>query len=236
MKRSIIVPFIVLSAVTGILGAGVLDNLPFFGFSVDYHQRRGYLDFGNDRIEEVRRNDFPAVGILLGKRWRLAPWVRLQASASVKYGSVVDDTLPAILLSDNTSQETLLRTSFLYGNCLADVQFPFRAAPDGQWFLHAGGGGHVAKAWETEVLAGNTAQRVADAYLEEHTIFSASVHGGLGFEIAISPRFGFAIEYTLRYWYPIYYGMQRDLFPTASVGYRERFLSHEFDVLFLVKR
>ena len=67
-------------------------------------------------------------------------------------------------------------------------------------------------------------------------MWSGSVHAGLGFEIAITPIFGFAASYTFRYWYPVHYGMHRDLFPWRPVDYRERFLSHEFDIIMLVKR
>jgi hypothetical protein len=236
MKHWLIISCVAGAAAGGVWGAGELDNLPFCGISADYHLRRGYLDFGNGYTEEIRRSAIPAIGVLLGKRWRLLPWARLEMSATVKYGAATEDSLPPIMLSDNTMQNTLIKTSFFYGSFTADFQLPFHVAPDGQLFLHGGFGGHVAEAWESEVLSNNTSQRVTDLYLEDHTTWSASVHGGLGFEIAITPLFGFAASYSLRYWYPIRFGMFRDIFPTAPVDYSERFITHQLDIIFLVKR
>jgi hypothetical protein len=237
MRRHVIISFIALVAAGETTAALMLDDLPFFGIAGDYHERRGFLDFGSGHIEELARAGFPAVGISFGKRWRLATWARLQLSVTGKYGSVVDDTLPLILLSDNTWQTTLLRMSFFYGGAIADFQVPFRIAPDGQLFLHAGAGAHVANAWETEVLQADASQRISnDPYLEEHTVYSVSVHGGVGFEIAVSERFGIGIAYSLRYWHPISYAMHRDFFPLTSVDYHERFLSHELDIIVLAKR
>jgi hypothetical protein len=214
-----------------------IDNLPLCGVSFDYSERRGYLDFGNGRVEELDKNSLFSGGVMLGKRWKLSRHFRLQATADIKYGSVTGDTLPPLLFNDGQYHSTLIKTSLFYGGCTAELQYPFKVAPDGQWFLLAGAGAHVARVRETEVLLDNPLQPAQTPYAEgDHPAFSASMHGGMGFEIIVSPLFGVAATYLLRYWYPVHYGMTRDYFPLQSIPYSERFLSHEFNIYILVRR
>ena len=215
-----------------------VDSLALFGASFDYSERRGTLDFGNGRTEDIDKSSLFTGGVMLGKRWKVSRYFRLQAAVNIKFGSVVGDTLPPIPLSNGSIQATQLKTSLFYSGCIAEIQYPIKVAPDGQWFLSAGGGLHVARVRETETLLGDANQQVTgDPYAEEdHVAFSASIHGGLGFEIIVSPLFGIAAAYSLRYWYPVHYGMTRDYFPVQSVPYSERFLSHEFNIIILVKR
>ena len=229
---------LLLPVMTGVVKAeSSVDNLALFGASLDYSERRGNLDFGSGRIEEIDKSSMLTGGVMLGKRWKVSRYFRLQAAVNIKYGSVVGDTLPPIPLSDGSVQATQLKTSLFYGGCIAEIQYPFKVAPDGQWFLSAGGGLHIARIRETETILGNTNEPITgDPYIEgDHVAFSASIHGGLGFEIIVSPLFGIAASYSLRYWYPVSYRMTRKLFPDGA-PYSERFLSHEFNLMILVKR
>jgi hypothetical protein len=240
MKRTILLAALLFqAAITCTVRAGEpIDNLPLFGAMFDISERRGYLDFGSGRTEAIDRRGMVTGGVMFGKRWHLAGRLRLQAAATIQYGSVATDTLPLISLTNGTADSTLLETALFHGGCIVEIQCPFKVAPDGQWFLLAGGGVHVARYRENELLLGNSNTKlIGDPYVEgDHVTVGASVHGGLGFEIIVSPLFGIAATYSLRYWYPIRYGLKRDFFPVGPVDYRERFLSHEFRLMVLVKR
>jgi hypothetical protein len=229
---------LVLASMAPARAADSIDNLPLFGGILDYSERRGYLDFGGGHIEQIDRKGMFDGGVVLGKRWRLTHRLRLQVSATIHYGSVTDDTLPLISLDNGTSATTLVETTVFHGGCIAELQYPLTFSPDGQWFLLGGGGIHVARYREFEELTdGSKTKVIGDPYVEGgHVTVSASVHGGIGFEIIVSPLFGLAFTYTLRYWNPISYGMTRDLFPMESIAYHERYFTHEFCIMVLAKR
>jgi hypothetical protein len=225
MKKYILcAALLFLPAMTGIVKAeSPVDDLALFGISLDYSERRGYYDFGNSRSEELNEPNLLTAGVMLGKRWKLSRRLRLQVTVDIKYGSVAGDTLSPIPLINNnnemTIESTLLKTSLFHGGCIAELHYPFKVAPDGQWFLLAGAGVHVARIREIETLLSDTKIPVSgDRYVEDdHVALSASIHGGVGFEIIVSPLFGIAATYSLRYWYPVRYGQTRDLFPDHTV-------------------
>jgi hypothetical protein len=218
-----------------------VDDLALFGVSADYSERRGYLDFGGGRVEELDKSNLLTGGVILGKRWKLSRRLRLQVALDVKFGSHSGDTLSPIPLSDESGTivaSTLLKTSLFHGGCAAELQYPVKVAPDGQWFLLAGAGFHAARVRETETLLDDTKIPIeGDPYIEDdHVALSASINAGVGFEIIVSPVFGIAASYSLRYWYPVRYGQTRDLFPDHPIDYSERFLSHEISVFVLARR
>jgi hypothetical protein len=219
-----------------------IDDLALFGLSVDYSERRGYRDFGSGREDELDLSNLCAIGVTFGKRWHLSRRLRLQVKFDVQYGSSHGDTLPPIPLIDNTGTatiaSTLLKTSLLCGGCSGEIHCPVKISPDGQWFFIAGAGVHAARVRETETLLEDNKIRIdGDPYVEDdHVALSASVNAGVGFEIIVSPIFGVAASYSLRYWYPVRYGQTRDLFPDHPIDYSERFLSHEISVVVLARR
>ncbi len=241
-KINTLAQLLLLSIMVNATGTEPIDNLPLFGLSIDYSERRGFLDFGGNHTESLDRNNLFTGGIIMGKRWPLGHTLRLQIAADIKYGSAADDTLAAIPVTDVngvvTFEPTLLTTALFHGGCVAELHCPFKVAPNGQWFLLGGGGAHITRIREREEVLGNSQIQVTgDPYVEGNKVmFSASIHCGLGFEIIVSPLFGVAASYSLRYWYPVHYGMTKDYFPYKSVGYRERFFSHEFNIIVLVKR
>jgi hypothetical protein len=241
MKKTLSLVFVLLLCGSARAEAAI-DELALFGASVDYSERRGYLDFGSGHLEEVNEGNLLTAGIVLGKRWKLYRRLSLQVTLDVRYGSTSGDTLPPIALVDNTGAvivaSTLLKTSLFHGGCAAELHFPINVSPDGRWFLLAGAGLHAARVRETETLLDDTKTTIdGDPYVEDsHAALSASVNAGMGFEIIVSPLFGVAASYSLRYWYPVRYGMSRDLFPDHPVDYSERFFSHEISFVFLVRR
>jgi hypothetical protein len=243
MKKTVFFLSLLLAASAGTARAGAtIDELALFGVSFDYSSRSGQYDFGGGRGEEVDKYNLLSSGVLLGKRWKLHRRLRLQASFDVRYGSTSRDTLPPIPLVDEnggtTVASTLLRTSLFHGGLAAELHYPVSVARDGRWFLIAGAGIHAARVRETELLLDDPSIIVDnDPYVEDdHWALSASVNAGLGFEIIVSPVFGVAFSYSLRYWNPVRYGATRDLFPDHPVDYSERFLSHEFAFVVLARR
>ena len=217
-----------------------LDKVSLIGGTLDYNVRKGTVYLDDDHTEDIGKPSLVTGGFVLGKRWQLLQGLRLQISADIKYGTVVDDTLPASYFNSlNVSMytPTIIYTTFLYGGCVADFQVPFAITSSGGWYVHAGGGGHIVDMNESERTLDNPPEIVEyDNYPVSQLALSASVQGGLGFEIALSPRYGFALEYSLRYWYPVHYEMSRDLFPVDPMHYHEQFFSHELAVMLLVKR
>jgi hypothetical protein len=216
-------------------GAGPLDKQWFIGFPLQYHERRGFLEFDKDHVQELGRGNMVTTGALLGKRFLLLNGYRLQVAASVHYGTTIDDTLPGITVGD-TILPTQVFSVLFHGSMVADLQRPMTVSPDASWYWHIGYGAHYAELSEYETLNNDPKLKVVDEYLEANRMWSGSVHGGLGFEIAVTPIFGFAVSYTFRYWHPVHYGMVRDLFLWRPIDYRERFFSNEFDIILLVKR
>jgi hypothetical protein len=230
---SLIVMIMVSACVS--FGAGPLDKQWFIGIPLQFHERRGFLKFDDDHVQTLGRGNLFTSGALLGKRFLLLNGYRLQVAASVHYGTTIDDTLPSITVGD-TALPTQVLSVLFHGSLVADLQRPMAVSPDASWYWHIGYGAHYAELSEYETLNNNPKLKVVDEYLETNRMWSGSIHGGLGFEIAITPIFGFAVSYTLRYWHPVHYGMVRDLFLWRPIDYRERFLSHEFDFILLVKR
>jgi hypothetical protein len=227
---------LMIAFLTGVsFGASPLDKQWFIGFPVQFHERRGFLEFDRDHVQEQGKGNMVTIGALLGKRFLLCNGYRLQVSASVHYGASIDDTLPSIVVGD-TALPTQMLSVFFHGSMVADLQHPMTVSPDASWYWHIGYGAHYAELSEYETLNNDPKLRVNDEYLETNRMWSGSIHAGLGFEIAITPIFGFAASYTFRYWHPVHYGMVRDLFLFRPVDYRERFLSHEIDFILLVKR
>jgi len=215
-----------------------LNTTPFIGVAADYSERRGTYDFGNEVSQEVNCNDLITYGIIGGKRFALSPWLRLQVEGVIKYGSVIDDTFPA---GNYLNEATVARKTLLHGGFIADLQIPIEPLGErssrSRFYFHAGAGLHLARIWETEIVLGDQSQIVTgDPALEPpHVMLSPSVHAGIGWEAQLSRDLGLALSYTLRYWYPVHYIATGDMFPLGT-PYSERFITNEFDVLFLIKR
>jgi hypothetical protein len=235
MKRYIHIFFSLMIVSGGIEASEVLDKLWFFGFPLRVHERRGFLEFDEDHLQKLARGTIVTRGAEIGKRFRLPHGFRLQVATTINYGRTIDDTLPRIMVGD-TALSTQLMAVLFFGSVIADLHYPIKVSPDASWYWHAGYGCHLAELGEYETINNNPKLRVNDDYLEYNRMWSGSIHGGGGFEIAFTKLIGIAFSYSLRYWYPVHYGMVRDLFPVRPVDYKERFFSHEIDIVLLVKR
>jgi hypothetical protein len=215
----------------------LLNTATFFGVSGDYSERRGTYDFGNGITQEVNCNNLFTYGLTGGKRFVLLPWLRLQATGVIQYGSVIDDTFPA---GEHLSEPAVVEKSLLQGGVVADLQVPVDLADErvshSRFYFHAGAGLHLARIWQTELLLDDESQTVTgDPAIEPpHVMLSPSIHGGMGWEVALSRTFGLAVAYSLNYWEPVHYNATGDEFPLGT-PYSEQFISHEVDIVLLIK-
>jgi len=239
MKTMTLIVLLALAVVAATPKPAPLDDAALFGPTIDISERRGLLDFGSGVTEELNRNNLVSYGIVVGKRFIISRKLRVQLSGNFKYGSTPDDTIPTD--SSQQMEATQIKRSLLQAGIIADLQIPLYLDLQGpmqpHFYVRAGGGLHLAAIAESEAILGAPTQMVTgDPYLEpNHTTISVSIHGGLGYEFLTSPNFGMAFEGLIRYWYPVRYTMTRDIFPMGGVPYSERFISFEFNLLFLVK-
>ncbi len=215
-----------------------LSNAPFAGLSADYSERRGTYDLGGGGTQDVNLNDCITYGITGGKRFPLTPWLRLQVAGVVQYGSVVDDTLPAGTSVDSAA---IVRKMLLQGGIIADLQYPINLSGGklsrSRFYLHAGGGLHLARIWESEVLLDNQSEAVTGdpALLSPQVMLSPSVHGGIGWEVKLSRTLGLALSYSLNYGDLVHYTSTDFGYFPLGIPYSERFISHQIDVVFLFR-
>jgi hypothetical protein len=217
----------------------LFDRLPFVGFSFDWSQRRGYRDFGSGTVVERDCPELWTWGGIAGKRWSLGRKfpLRLQAAGSVNFGSVAEDTLPAGI---EYPYDGIVKRRYVDIAGIADLQYPIVLPDMGRLplFLHAGAGLHFTRVTEKEVYLAKPSQETpaGDPYLENTPLMvSGSVHGGIGFETMVSPALGIAVTYSFRYWYPVHYKEKRDMYPFSGVPSSERFLTHVFDIVLLIR-
>jgi len=214
-----------------------LQNTYLAGFDLSINNRKGYVYYG-DRFgyKAVQRENLLLSGISAGKRFGISDFLRFQLGGIVSLGSSVEDTTGAQALDDGTIRILTKNNLYIHLGILPEFQVPLPVSPDASVFFRAGGGGHFMNIQEQEYVLGSPDFRVLDPYLENHSVLSLSVHGGAGFEFEIGNRIGFALTYIFRYWRPVKYGITSDLFPYSSVPYKERFLTHSFDLSVLLKR
>jgi hypothetical protein len=216
-----------------------LNTAWFIGTSDAYNERRGTYDFGGGNTQQVNCNDLVTWGLTGGKRFALPNSQPLQVAGVVRYGSVVDpgDTLPA---GTNLNAPSFIRKYLLQGGLVADLQMPLDLADlresGSQFYFHAGAGLYLSRIWETEYLLDDPSQTVTgDPAVEPaHVMLSPSIRVGLGWEVALSRSLGLAVSYSLCYGDPVHYDATGDEFPLGT-PYSEQFISHEFDIVLLIK-
>jgi hypothetical protein len=205
----------------------------FAGVQTSFTDRRAYLDFGLPYgRKEVSRGDPMLYGLTFGKRYPFGIF-RLQLGSVIDIGSVTEDTIPGVVLSDGSVQTLVLKSLMYHGGLTPELQLPLRIAPDTAFFLFTGFGVHFMYLQEEEQVMSQAGVTVRDPSLEDHGSFSGSFHFGIGFEVKVSQNYGFSVTYTFRTWDPISYGKVGDLFPYKAVAYREHFNTHQIQLLLL---
>lgn len=214
------------------------DNHYFIAAAIGAHNRDGYLDFGNDRVEYVPRNRLWSIGLSAGKNFGLPLGIRLALPMQFDYGKVVEDTVSDLTLVDGTSPPLALYSLMYHLGLEPILQFPFRCAPRIWMYGALGGGVHYVTITEELRLINDAQNRrvEGDFRLEEGSKVSFSAAAGGGIEITMAPHASLFLNYTFRFWQPVHRKTHRDLFPLDAQPYRERFLSNMLSLGILFSR
>jgi hypothetical protein len=210
------------------------DYSYFGGVNLTWHDRLATFGLGNDHEQKENRPLLFSAGLRMGKRLILPFHVRLSLPLLFDYGSVNEDTLKNMALSDGTTPDVVLESSFYHIGLSPEIQFVLPTANELKLFLSIGGGIHYVFLQQDE-MAGKT--RIIDPqYIEDFGGIRWSVCAGLGADLIILQHFGLEFQYLFRYWHPVKGTTDKELFPLGKVEYKERFFSHGFAVSVLINR
>jgi hypothetical protein len=237
LKGSQILQIVLFSALLFISGlvfsadALSADNMFFAGLTFSHHGRQAAYTLSDKSVQYLNREPLKTLGISAGKRISLPLHLRLHLPLFIDYGVVNDDTLDI-----NSDLSYVLKSSFFHVGLAPQLQFPFKVSPDAAFYLSVGGGVHGMKNDELEHKLEDPDVRVTDPYLQHNFTWSPSFDAGAGFEIIIRKQYAIAFQYSFRYWKPVHYDAVRDLFPSQGMDYKEEFITHSLQILFLAYR
>ncbi len=223
----ITIPCIVLSRSAG-------DDFVFTGGTVAWHNRYGYTDFGEDRIEYTQNPLLRTQGLLLGKNFPLPFDCRVMMPFWFEYGVVKDGFFENVPLTNGTTPNLLLKSKMYHVALQPLVQMPLHAESKARPVASAGFGIHYTAFIEEFRPDDGQNIIVPDSYLEESKTLSFSIAGGGGMEVLFDSRFILSFNYMFRYWKPVRRRTSRDLFPLESIPYAERFLTHSVFIAILI--
>ncbi len=204
------------------------DNHYFIAAVTGVHNRYGFIDFGNDRTEYVRRNILWSLGVSGGRNFALKYGLRLALPMQFEYGKAIEDTVADLTLVDGTNPPLELHSLMYHLGVEPIFQLPFRLA-SALWMYAALGGGvhYTTLKEELRIIDDPRRRRVeGDSRLEEGGVAGFSIAAGSGIEIALSPTSGVFVNYIFRFWQPVNRMTHRDLFPLYARPYKERFFSN----------
>jgi hypothetical protein len=212
--------------------APILQDAFCIGFNLSCNNREGYLHFGDKYGDQsVPRDALWLWGISGDKRFPLTEWLRGQIGVNASFGSSNEDTSETVSIVDSTIQHMITQNTYVHIAVIPELQLPISVSPDASLFLTLGGGLHFLDIKEQEFLMGFPDIRITDPDLQDHSIFTISIHGGAGFEFVVNHRIGFVFSYSYRYWVPVNYDIASDLYPLKPINYRERYLTHTFELV-----
>ncbi|MBN1575265.1 MAG: hypothetical protein JW913_01840 [Chitinispirillaceae bacterium] len=212
------------------------DNNFFIGTTASWHARDGAIDFGDNRIEHVKRNVLPMGGKVFGKNFGLPFGVRLELPIQLEAGKVTEETIDDVTLIDGTNPLLALNSKMLHIGFEPSLQFPFRVVPRLWAYGAIGGGIHYVSLIEEERIIDDRRIVEGDPWLEEGRRASFSAAAGAGLEITATRSLSFFLHYSFRFWQPVERMTRRDLFPIDAKSYAERFFTHSvsWGILFFV--
>ena len=232
-----VVSFVLIIVVCTLAARNPGDNHYFAAGTVSWHQRFGYMDFGNDRVEYEEQNLLRTQGIVFGKNIPLPLKLRLSLPLQLEYGLVEDDYFEEVSLTNGEVSDLVLYSKMYHVGIIPLCQIPLRMAPVAWPVFSIGGGLHyVAFIEELRPADNKLKYNVTDDYLEESRKVIFSVTGGGGFEFRAGPHVVFSLQYFFRYWKPVQREMARDLFPYEKIPYAERFFTHNVTLAIMAPR
>lgn len=234
MKFKLVV--LVLFVLVEMTQAFIADSIYFGGLEISNNLRRGYFKLSEGHEQKQQLNNMTMYGFSIGKRFRLNDYMRVQVPLTFDYGKADEDTVQSLLLNDGTSTSAIRQSEIFHLAINPDLQFPLNVAPESRIIISAGTGVHFIRYLEQEIMAGQSQVKISDPYLENGFKVTVSGSAGVGFETLMSRQFGISVMYTFRYWEPVSYKTQRDLFPTSPVDYSQVFFTHQISISILLNR
>ncbi|MFP4013057.1 MAG: hypothetical protein ACLFVQ_03155 [Chitinispirillaceae bacterium] len=201
----------------------------FPGVYYTQSHRDGYRLFdGFDWVQYLERETLSAFGLVAGRRFPLR-WsgFRIQAAGELGLGTVAEDTIEGVQLSDNEFYSIIRYSSYYTAGVIADLHY---TVPLGEsaLFFSAGPGIHGTYLHESEVTL-DRQYSIEDDQLVDAVSFSLSMNFGVGVEFKLFGRYGGALVYGFRLWEPVRYIEVRDLFPMGA-EYWESHMSHRVGI------
>lgn len=197
--------------------------------------REGYRKFeGFDEVQHLEREALSSFGLVAGKRFPLRwPRFRIQAAGELGLGTVAEDTIEGVQLSDDEFYSIVRYSSFYTAGIAADLQYRIPAG-ESALFFSAGPGIHGTYLHESEITLDHQ-YIIEDDQLVDAVCFSLSANFGVGLEFRLFGRYAGALVYGFRMWGPVRYVEVRDLFPMGA-EYWEGHMSHRVGLELLLMR
>jgi len=215
--------------------AFIADSMYFGGFEFSNNLRRGFFKLSGGHTQKQELNDLVMSGISVGKRFRLNDYLRLNIPLSFDYGKSSEDTFE-VAIEGGTYVTAAIQSSLFQIGTTPALQMPLKVTPEARIVLSGGAGFHLIKYLEEEIETGQQQFKINDPYLESSFKAAVSANAGVGFETLMSRKFGISAMYTFRYWKPVSYKTQRDLFPSDPVDYSQVFFTHQILFCILLNR
>jgi hypothetical protein len=225
------------------------DSRYFGGGGISFHERSGYIDFGEGRTEHIAANPLRTFGLVYGKNFRLPAGLRLQVPLQFEYGTVnertIEDLEVIVEQKYNVITDVDLYSVFYLAGCRPTVQAPVRLTENTWANCNVGVGVHYVLFTEEcrkdnvpyEGKKQDVRMGTEDFdYLESdrHVCFSASA--GAGLEILLGQKHLISLQYAFLFWEPVNRKTSRDLFVLYPKSMYERFLTHSFSIVYFISR
>lgn len=233
-KKYILSSLLLLSLIVSDAVSALFSDYAYFvGGSISQSSRMSNYQLSKGYEQDIRLEKLVTGGAFIGKRYTLFSEFRLQVPFSFDYGVVAFDTVFDVTFA-NGADDIVFSNSYFTFSFTPLFQYCIPVTIKSQFFLSGGGGISFTKLKEQAAMAGSSDVKVDYKGLLTDKTVCFSADAGAGFELLLS-RWVVAFQYTFKYWKPVKYEYYGDLFPLDGVDYTERFLTHSFQLLFLVR-
>ncbi len=200
----------------------------FVGGEFLYNIRIGsYLFESIEKRMDTARTNLLLVGVGIGKRYYIVPWLRLQMEGMFHIGITIEDTLYDFYMDESYCP----KYSFKHGCFNIGMQI-IRPREKISPLVHLGGGINLLSLEESVVLQDDHKKEVNYYTGINLRQWSLSLNFGAGFDISLKRNLGLSLIYSYRLWQPVRYKDSRDM-PLEAVDYKETFYTHIFQILLL---
>ncbi|MBN1602983.1 MAG: hypothetical protein JW915_15345 [Chitinispirillaceae bacterium] len=212
------------------------DKMFFTGIQLALSDRNGAYYLSDDKKFEIFPSPLLSGGVEIGQRFPIGLGFRLELPAVLNIGSTWEDVPGSIALQDGTSQVLILKKMYITIGLTPQLQYVLPLDNKRmKCYVSAGGGVHYSVYSEDERIKEKPSIRIMDYNLEEARRVCGSADVGMGIDWVLSKRQAISLMYKLRYWKPVNYSTEKDLFPYSSVKYVESMFTNMLSIKFLVR-